>query len=77
MKSFNIVVPTEVVATFTIGKKEFETRFGGIPSKLEAFIKERHPEYKSCSQTWTWDRPCLNFIMDFISSGEPVIEPVS
>lgn len=77
MKHFNIIVPTKVVATFTIGKREFETKFWGLPSKLEAFIKERHPEYKDCSQTHTWDRPCLNFIMDFIASGEPVIEYVS
>ena len=78
MKNFNIIVPTEIVATVSISKRAFETRFEGLPDKLEAFVKKIYPEYETCKCCWSWeynDNHELEFQMQFIADGDPIIEP--
>ena len=77
MKAFKVIVPTVIVASFTIGAKEFDGKYDGCPSRLEKFIKETMPEYAKCATSWTWTENCTVFKMDFIASGDAIIEDVT
>lgn len=77
MKTFKVVVPTVVVARIVITEQEFNGGYDGCPTRLERFIKESKPEYAKCTTAWSWVDGGSMFKMDFIASGDAVIEEIN